>query len=497
MNIADQIRLKLQLKEYTEVEYKSAAGGFPKAEFWRSFSALANTNGGTIVLGVKEKNHKFTPDGLSEELVAKYRKQFWDDAHNKSCVNIPLLVESDIKEIKTDGGQYLLVFRIPRAQYDLRPIHLTLTPFGHTYKRRDEGDYLCTDDEIKQMYSDANNMKASADSRILRGYSIDDIDMPTLHQYRRAYNIKHENHPWTEIDDKQFLENIGAYRKDRATSTEGFTVAGMLMFGKTNSITDPECCQEFFPDYREHLSDDPQIRWTNRIYPDGTWEANLYQFFTRVLPLLQHALPVPFSLDNKQMRNNTTTAHVALREAFANSLIHAAYTVRGNIVIDRYFDRIVLSNPGTMLVSMEEYYEGGHSVCRNPVIQKMFVFLGIGEKGGTGADVIAKGWKDNGWSTPIVEEKNNPDRIETYLKLGNSKNITTETTTNTTETTTNTTETIFKIIDNNPKVTAKEIASVCGITEDGVAYHIKKLKQSGRIIRIGGSRNGGEWKIIK
>ncbi len=267
--------------------------------------------------------------------------------------------------------------------------------------------------------------------------------------------------------------------------------------------------------------------------PDGTWEANLYQFFTRVLPLLQHALPVPFSLDNNQMRNNTTTAHVALREAFANSLIHAAYTVRGNIVIDRYFDRIVLSNPGTMLISMEEYYEGGHSVCRNPVIQKMFVFLGIGEKGGTGADVIAKGWKDNGWSIPTVEEKSNPDRIETCLKLEGNINgttgtssvtteipadttetttetpsATTETSADTTETTTetpsattetsvDTTETILKIISNNPKVTAKEIASVCGITEDGVAYHIKKLKQRGRIIRIGGSRNGGEWKVVE
>ena len=197
-----------------------------------------------------------------------------------------------------------------------------------------------------------------------------------------------------------------------------------------------------------------------------------------------------------------------MREAFANSLTHAAYTVRGNIVIDRYFDRIVLSNPGTMLVSVEEYYEGGHSVCRNPIIQKMFVFLGIGEKGGTGADVIAKGWRDNGWSTPTVEEKSNPDRIETYLKLGNSTNIPTETTTITTVTTTktpttttetpaDTTETIFKMISNNPKVTAKEIASVCGITEDGVAYHIKKLKQSGRIIRIGGSRNGGEWKVVE
>ena len=110
MNISEQIHLKLQLKENSEVEYKSAAGGFPKAEFWRSFSALANTNGGTIILGVKEKNNKFTPDGLSEELVAKYRKQFWDDAHNKSCVNFPLLVESDIEEIMTDGGQYLLAF---------------------------------------------------------------------------------------------------------------------------------------------------------------------------------------------------------------------------------------------------------------------------------------------------------------------------------------------------------------------------------------------------
>ena len=210
---------------------------------------------------------------------------------------------------------------------------------------------------------------------------------------------------------------------------------------------------------------------------------------------------MPFSLDNNQMRNNTTTAHVALREAFANSLIHAADTVRGNIVIDRYFDRIILSNPGTMLISMEEYYEGGHSVCRNPVIQKMFVFLGIGEKGGTGADVIAKGWKDNGWSIPTVEEKSNPDRIETCLKLEGSINGTTETTTetpsSTTETPVDTTETILKIISKNPKVTAKEIASVCGITEDGVAYHIKKLKQRGRLIRIGGPRNGGEWKVVE
>ena len=107
-----------------------------------------------------------------------------------------------------------------------------------------------------------------------------------------------------------------------------------------------------------------------------------------------------------------------------------------------------------------------------------------------------------------VEEKSNPDRIETCLKLERNIKDTTETSTITTETTTktpfittetpaDTTETILKIISNNPKVTAKEIATVCGITEDGIAYHIKKLKQRGRLIRIGGSRNGGEWKVVE
>jgi len=78
-----------------------------------------------------------------------------------------------------------------------------------------------------------------------------------------------------------------------------------------------------------------------------------------------------------------------------------------------------------------------------------------------------------------------------------TSSLTTETPTISTETPTDTTETIFKIISNNPKVTVKEIASVCGITEDGVAYYIKKLKQSGRILRIGGSRNGGEWRVVE
>ncbi len=550
MTIIEQLKNSKQLQENQEIEFKSAKGGFPDS-FWSSFSAFANTNGGVIVLGVRQTKDKFIPDGLTKEMAEKYRQKFWNDAHNKMCVNIPLLMESDVDEFVTEGDSHILIFNVPRAEYNLKPVHLTLTPFGHTYKRKNEGDYLCSDDEVRQMYSDANNLKSSADSRILRGYTIDDIDLPTLNQYRMRYSLRHENHPWNEVDNQKFLENIGAYRKDRSSGTEGFTVAGILMFGKSGSITDPECCPYFFPDYRERLSDDPKIRWTNRVYPDGTYECNLYQFFTRVLPMLQHALPVPFKLDENQMRVDTTTAHIALREAFANAVIHCSYTSLANITIDRYPDRIVISNPGTMLVSLKEFYEGNHSVCRNPLIQKMFVFIGVGEKAGSGADTIAKGWKDNGWNLPVVTEYFSPDRIETVLNVTvnvtvNSADVTVNDPVNSGDDplngendpvnsesdpvkvkndtvndpvngendpvkvndngqkssygdTVNLTDRQIKIIsllERNAEISKTEIASVLGVSKESIKRDFDRLKKLGIIIRVGSDKTG-HWKIIK
>ena len=46
------------------------------------------------------------------------------------------------------------------------------------------------------------------------------------------------------------------------------------------------------------------------------------------------------------------------------------------------------------------------------------VFLkNIGEKAGSGADTIRKGWNDNGWVTPAIIEKYNPDSVTLVLSL--------------------------------------------------------------------------------
>ena len=65
-----------------------------------------------------------------------------------------------------------------------------------------------------------------------------------------------------------------------------------------------------------------------------------------------------------------------------------------------------------------------------------------------------------------------------------------------TETTQKTTEKILRLIKENPSITNKELARLCDITEDGVFYHIKKMKAAGVIRRIGPDK-GGHWEVIE
>ncbi len=84
---------------------------------------------------------------------------------------------------------------------------------------------------------------------------MEDIDIDSLNRYRQLFKLSSPDHPWLALNDIDLLKMLGGYRKDRQSGEEGFTVAGLLMFGKTLSITDEECCPHFYPDYQERLTE--------------------------------------------------------------------------------------------------------------------------------------------------------------------------------------------------------------------------------------------------
>jgi predicted HTH transcriptional regulator len=119
--------------EYREIEYKSAQGGF-SSEFWKTYSAFANTNNGIIVLGIVEKKGSIRIEGLTEGQIEKYKKDFRNNCNNPNTVSRNLLVNKDVKVI-TFKDKKILAFRIPFAGRTERPVFLTRNPFRNTYKR--------------------------------------------------------------------------------------------------------------------------------------------------------------------------------------------------------------------------------------------------------------------------------------------------------------------------------------------------------------------------
>ena len=399
--------------EYFEIEYKSGKDGFPK-ELWKSYSAFANTNTGIIVIGVQDKKGILNIEGLSGEQIELYKKQFWNDCNNPNTVSRNLLSNDDVRVISIKNKN-LLVFRIPFASRTERPVYLTRNPLGNTYKRNHEGDYRCTDEEVKRMLADSS-AELQRDSLVLEDFTIDDFDKTSVKQFRQLFISSKPGHPWHVLDDIELFRKIGAYRIDRKTKKEGITLAGLLMFGKSDSIKEQDALPDFFPDFRERLSMDEKIRWTDRICPDGTWENNLFQFYLKVWPKLSSTLPKPFQL-NKDERVDESPTHIALREAFINALIHADYSLSGNIIIEIDTEKFMFSNPGTLLVSIYQYYSGGISECRNPALQQMFMLIGRAEKAGSGVDKIMSGWQESHWRRPYLEIENQPDRIKLTLPM--------------------------------------------------------------------------------
>lgn len=400
--------------ENNEIEFKSAHGGFP-GSFWETYSSFANTDGGIILFGIKEKNNVFSAKPYTTEEVAKLKKTFFSCQNDKDVVSLPLLSDKDVLELPYKEG-YLIAFLIPRANREQRPIYVGRDPMTGTFRRNNEGDYRCAPIVPTQMFADRESTQYKTESRILRNYTWNDIDMVSFRQYRTMFANLTPSHPWTALDDLELMQKIGGYRKDRETGIEGFTLAGLLMFGKTESITDPECAPDFMLDYREIPADTNVTRWVDRLYPDGTWEANLFQFYRLVLPKLQAFIPKPFILKG-DARQDETPAHVALREALINTLVHTLYGGSTRIVIEKHPTAITMSNPGFMLVSLRQYYEGGISECRNPSLQKMFGLIGKSDKAGSGVDKIFKGWRSAKWRQPFIEEHSRPDNVKLYLPM--------------------------------------------------------------------------------
>lgn len=501
------IKESLQKGERVTLECKKAQSNVPNS-VWETYSAFANTNGGLILLGVyedtkeKDADKRFTMTGVDN--AERIRKDFWNMVNNPEKVNVNLLKDEDVEVIEIDGKKVVAI-NVPRADYTIRPVYINNNLIRGTFVRNHEGDYHCPEQVIRMMVRDA--FQDGNDRLFLKHYTMDDIDIPTLERYRNHFKSRFPDHVFNGLDDKEFLRQLGGFTMNREEGMEGLTMAGLLMFGKGLPV------RERFDNLRLDYIDKSNLigdqRYSDRLTYDGTWENNLFNFVTMVLPKLLRDLPRPFKMDGV-VRDDDTPQHKAVREAMTNAIIHADLMVDGVLKVEKYDNKFVFTNPGLLKLPVEQIYAGEETKARNQRIQNMFRMIGFGENLGSGFPLILSAWNEKHWLKPELVEQ--PELLQVKLVL------TVETKEENPSTTqdvvkdvvkddlindlkddlkelTERQRLIYDLIQSNDRITILELTKKTSASEKSIRRDIDALRQRGLLTREGG-RKSGRWVVM-
>ena len=408
-DIKDFLADPKKIQEKANLECKAAANSLPK-DFWKSFSAFSNTQGGFILLGITEKKDgEFCITGVSDarkivdDLYSQARSGQKVSCHylNDDCV----LYENDIFAEKS-----VIAIYVQKAENNSIPVYLN-GDITNAYVRLNTGDHKLSSAELKNFLS--SYTKINQDNKVIPNTSISEIHLPTLDKYRQYIKNYNSTSPLLARDDLSLLKNINGYQIDLKTGKSGLTYAGLLMFGKLDII------RSLLPHYLlEYKSKETDHRYDYRVTCDELCdegdEGNLFEFYLKVAPkLFNLAKNKHFALDQlTRSEDNLITG--ALREAFINMLTHSDYlNDRVTLKISQTLNMLNFENPGVMLVSILEAQSGKKSICRNAILHNMFRRIGLCEREGKGIETIFSNYRKELLTTPVLST----DSEKTLLTL--------------------------------------------------------------------------------
>ena len=183
----------IQKGETFHLECKKAQGGLPSS-LWESYSAFCNTDGGVILLGVKEFEDKhFEVVGVSD--AQKLVQDFTNTLNDRNKVSANVLTDKNVQIVDCDG-KAVVAIEVPRADRADKSVYLNKDMFDQTYLNMSTVD-LSED-------SATANIGAESDQNPTNHYP---NRYPRSRKYTEKYteNCGHYTEKYTE-NDRQYTE---------------------------------------------------------------------------------------------------------------------------------------------------------------------------------------------------------------------------------------------------------------------------------------------------
>lgn len=353
-------RLRAQHNDDADYEAKSCATTLSKS-VWESVSAFANTDGGTLLLGVDEnKNFTVPPQFDADKTINQFVDGMGDGSKDGAKVVSP--PPYSIHRDTLDGAQMVSV-QVHENDAAHKPCYVkTKSVSTGSYKRQDDKDILLSPTELFEMQNVYE--PSEADRTPITDADRGDLDDATVaaiidaHRDTKALRGAHS--------EMQQLERLNILDKEGHVRLAGVLIAGAYP-------------QQFFPrlyvDVAVHpginKSQDGEVRFLDRVQCDGRLQEMVDDAVKAVLRNLR-----TYSLiEGTGRRDVPEIPTTVLREAIANAVVHREYDAlfrNDPVNIDIYSNRVEISSPGGLWGGKTlQNLANGVSRCRNATLMQL------------------------------------------------------------------------------------------------------------------------------
>lgn len=339
--------------------------------------ALANANGGYLVLGMEDAfPHKVVGTSQCENALGKLENGIY------KALQIPV----DAYELFDEQNNRVVVVEIPRH------------PVGKALRFEDVPLWRSGEELIpmpdKVLFSILQETDPDYSQAICEGVTIDDLDKEAIDILKEKYARKQNNPTFTSLSDRQALSDLKLIEGNKVTN------AAVLLVGKAEII------QQNFPQAKvqhEFRTTEGQERFDKRLSFVAPFYILIDQLWKAVndrngsVPVQEGAYMFDIPFFNEEV----------IREVINNAFAHRDYRLASEIVIKQYPTKLSVISPGGFPIGVTlENILTVSSTPRNRLLADVLAATGIVERSGQGMDVIFRLTLSEGKQTPDYSKTN-------------------------------------------------------------------------------------------
>ena len=488
--------------ETTTIQFKEQFTG--QKEIAKEMVAFANTLGGRIFFGIKDKTGELI--GLSYDDIQTISREVGNAANEQ--VRPTIYINTDV--VRADGKHFLVCTVAQGKNKPYKNLNGEIWVKQGADKRR-----ITENSEILALFQDSGSYQADAAG--VAETNFNDLDRYALNDYlKKVYALDLDI-----LADKaeQLLKNIHVLNHNGIP-----TLAGYLFFGKHPEYNCPTFMVKAVSFFGNELAG-TQYRDTKEII------GNMPQIYEKSMSFLKSNL---HNIQEKGASFNTLgkleIAEEVLEEVLQNALVHRDLLRSAPIRIFIFDNRVEIISPGALAGGLtEEDIRSGKTYQRNPYMATFATnalhYRGIGSgivrilseypEIKISNDVEGKEFKitiprtiqkeglmdsDTTQKSEITTQKEiESDKIT--IQKDNSTIQKSDTTIQKSDVTIqkdldSSQKKVLLFLKKNPQATIDETVEAIGdLSLGGVKFVIGKLQQKGLLKRVGG-RKHGEWQVL-